>query len=182
MVEAVGRSKVTPGRSLGACGFPTRNGVVVDGNVVIVTPSERDTPPVVIAKKRILFVDDDAVFLACLQYLLRKDRERWDMTFVLDGRLGLDECRKQPFDLVVSDLAIPGMIDGATFLTVITKESPATGLIVLSGHVDRGAILSMVPEIRQVLPKPCTIDDLRGAIERAIDSLALLRDSRDQRD
>ena len=37
----------------------------------------------------------------------------------------------------------------------------------------------MVPEIRQVLTKPCTIDDLRGAIERAIDSLVVLRDSRD---
>jgi DNA-binding NtrC family response regulator len=131
----------------------------------------------VIAKTRILFVDGDAVFLTCLQYLLRKDRERWDMVFVRDGRPGLYAFRKQPFALVVSDPTVPG-IDGAAFLNVITQESPATGVIVLSFHVDRGAILRTVPE---VLCKPSKVTDLSRAIERAIDSREVPRDSRDRK-
>ena len=60
-------------------------------------------------KKRILFVDDEPAILAGLQNLLYKDRKRWDMVFALGGQLALDEIRKAPFDIVVSDMRMPGI-------------------------------------------------------------------------
>jgi DNA-binding NtrC family response regulator len=107
------------------------------------------------ATKRILFVDDDPSILAGLQNLLYKDRRRWDMVFALGGQLGLDEMRKAPFDVVVSDMRMPG-IDGATLLGMIKDECPATVRIMLSGHADREAIVRLLPMLHQLLSSRAT--------------------------
>ncbi len=129
------------------------------------------------AKKRILFVDDEPAILAGLQNLLYKDRKRWDMVFAMGGQLGLDEIRKQPFDIVVSDMRMPG-IDGATLLNVIKDEYPGTVRIMLSGHADREAIVRALPALHQLLSKPCDAATLRGAIERSIDGADIDRDTK----
>jgi DNA-binding NtrC family response regulator len=120
------------------------------------------------AKKRILFVDDEPAVLLGLQNRLRKDRNRWEMVFAPGGQLGLDEIRKQPFDLVVSDLGMPG-IDGATLLAMVKDECPSTALILLSGSVDTDAIARALPSLR-LLSKPCDLQTLRSEIERSIDA------------
>ncbi len=127
-------------------------------------------------KKRILFVDDEPAILAGLQNLLYRDRKRWDMVFALGGQLALDEIRKAPFDIVVSDMRMPG-IDGAMLLNVIKDECPATVRIMLSGHADREAIVRALPALHQLLSKPCDATTLRGAIERSLDGTNLARDN-----
>ncbi|HET9620225.1 MAG TPA: HDOD domain-containing protein [Kofleriaceae bacterium] len=126
-------------------------------------------------KKRILFVDDEPAILAGLQNLLYRDRKRWDMVFALGGQLALDEVRKLPFDIVVSDMRMPG-IDGAMLLNLIKDECPATVRIMLSGHADREAIVRALPALHQLLSKPCDAQTLRGAIERSLDANNLERD------
>lgn len=126
-------------------------------------------------KKRILFVDDEPAILAGLQNLLYKDRKRWEMVFALGGQLALDELRKAPFDIVVSDMRMPG-IDGAMLLNVIKDECPATVRIMLSGHADREAIVRALPALHQLLSKPCDANTLRGAIERSLDATNVDRD------
>lgn len=129
------------------------------------------------AKKRILFVDDEPAILAGLQNLLYKDRRRWDMVFAHGGELALAEIRKEPFDIVVSDMRMPG-IDGATLLNTIKDEFPATVRIMLSGHADREAIVRALPALHQLLSKPCDATTLRGAIERSLDGVDVDRDAR----
>jgi HD-like signal output (HDOD) protein len=128
-------------------------------------------------KKRILFVDDEPAILAGLQNLLYKDRKRWEMVFALGGQLALDEIRKAPFDIVVSDMRMPG-IDGAMLLNLIKDECPATVRIMLSGHADREAIVRALPALHQLLSKPCDANTLRGAIERSLDGVNVDRDAK----
>ena len=90
------------------------------------------------------------------------------MVFVGDGASALDEVRKAPFDVVVSDMRMPHM-DGAELLAQIHGESPATVRIVLSGHADRDAIMRALPASHQLLAKPCDPNTLRGAIERGME-------------
>jgi len=91
------------------------------------------------------------------------------------GQLALEEIRKGPFDIVVSDMRMPG-IDGAMLLNVIKDECPATVRIMLSGHADREAIVRALPALHQLLSKPCDATTLRGAIERSLDGVNLDRD------
>jgi HD-like signal output (HDOD) protein/ActR/RegA family two-component response regulator len=129
------------------------------------------TPP---PKARILFVDDEAPILDGLRDLLRKERRRWDMEFAQGGAAALAELAKAPFDVVVSDMRMPG-IDGAELLGRVKAEYPGTARIVLSGHAEREAILRALPVAHQFLSKPCDATTLRVAIDRTLGLTTLLR-------
>ena len=113
--------------------------------------------------KRILFVDDDAALLAGLQNVLHRDRKRWDMVFANGGEAALEEIRKAPFDVVISDMRMP-QVDGAVLFRILREESPSTARIMLSGSDCESAM----PDIDELLAKPCSASNLRNAIERAL--------------
>src|SRR5688572_528196 len=114
--------------------------------------------------KRILFVDDDPILLAGLQNVLHRDRKRWEMIFASGGEQALDEIRRQPFDVVISDMRMP-MVDGAMLFKTLRAESPHTMRIMLSGSDCEAA----QGDIDELLAKPCPASVLRQAIERALD-------------
>jgi HD-like signal output (HDOD) protein len=127
------------------------------------------------ASRRILFIDDDAFVLAGLERMLHKDRQRWDLVFARGGRSGLDEARKAPFDVVVSDMRMPE-IDGVTVLAAIKDECPTAVRIILSGQFDREVLGRMLPVVHQLLTKPCSGASLRGVLERTWDGADVERD------
>jgi len=115
--------------------------------------------------KRILFVDDESKILDGIRRLLRADRERWDMQFAVGGESALQACEAEPFDVVISDMRMPGM-DGATLLGHVRDRFPSTARIVLSGFSDSGLATRAVPVAHRFLAKPCNGDDLRATIKR----------------
>src|ERR1041384_141580 len=118
-------------------------------------------------RKRILFVDDESAILAGLQNLLYKDRKRWDLVFALGGDAALREIRAASFDVVISDMRMPGL-DGAALLQVVKNECPATVRIIVSGHPDSDAVKRALPVVHQFLTKAGDIKALRAAIERCL--------------
>jgi HD-like signal output (HDOD) protein len=124
--------------------------------------------------KRILFVDDDASVLDAFKNILRKRRNEWDMVFVVGGLAALAELEKGAFDVVVTDMRMPGM-DGAALLTRVRDAYPATARIVLSGQADRDAIVRALPVTHQFLNKPCDAATLRDVVERTCNLQALLQ-------
>jgi HD-like signal output (HDOD) protein len=126
-------------------------------------------------RKRILFVDDEPHVLGGLQDLLRRHRREWDMVFVASGQMALDELEKAPFDVVVSDMRMPGM-DGSELLRCVQHEYPSIARIILSGYAEREAMIRALPVAHQFLSKPCGRDELHAAIERACSLQVLLND------
>jgi DNA-binding NarL/FixJ family response regulator len=122
---------------------------------------------------RILFVDDEESVLDAVESVLRKDRGRWEMVFTLDGAQALQELRKAPFDLVVSDMDMPGMT-GAELLAHVKDEQPSAARMILSGHTQREVILRTVPAAQQYLAKPCDAATLRTVIDRTLAMRELL--------
>jgi DNA-binding NtrC family response regulator len=122
--------------------------------------------PSTLSKKRILFLDQEAAILVGLQSLLREDRLRWEMVFVLGGPLELDAVRRQSFDVVVCELGAASA--GGVALLAIKRELPAVAFIALSGHADRDAIARSVPTLRQRPSTPYDVATLRNAIVDAV--------------
>jgi len=114
--------------------------------------------------KRILFVDDEINVLDGIRRMLRADRERWDMQFVLSGEAALKACEADKFDVVISDMRMPGM-DGATLLGHMRDLSPSTARIILSGYSEAALAARVVPMAHRFLTKPCVPSELQKAIE-----------------
>ena len=125
--------------------------------------------------KRILFVDDESFILQGLQRMLRPMRAEWQMEFVQSGARALEMMEKAPFDVVVSDMRMPGM-NGAELLAEVMKRFPKTVRLVLSGHADRDLILKCIGSTHQYLSKPCDPEELKSTILRASDLEQSLRD------
>src|SRR3954471_12966129 len=137
----------------------------------LIVPSPADA---VAGKRRILFVDDEQNVLDGLRNLLRRQRQQWDMLFVTSGKAALEELARQPVDVIVSDMRMPGM-DGAELLTRIRDLYPQTARIVLSGHAEREAIARVVSVAHQFLSKPCDADAVRKVVERTCVFQALVQ-------
>ena len=87
-------------------------------------------------KKRVLFVDDEVNLregLRRMSYLLR---DEWEMAFAESGAQALALLSKAPFDVIVSDMRMPGM-DGAQLLDEVRQRYPQMVRLILSGHSDR---------------------------------------------
>jgi HD-like signal output (HDOD) protein len=125
--------------------------------------------------KRILFVDDEPLILAGLQNLLRKQRKVWDMVFVESGEKALAKLADARFDVIVSDMRMPGM-DGATLLKAVQAQYPDVVRIVLSGHAELETALRSVSVAHQFLSKPCDATALQAVVDRACGLQALLND------
>lgn len=125
--------------------------------------------------RRILFVDDEPNILQGLQRMLRPMRQEWDMTFAGSGSEALQILEKTNYEVVVSDMRMPGM-DGAQLLADVQRLYPQTVRIILSGHSDRELILKSVGPAHQFLTKPCDAEDLKGTVARACALRDLLSD------
>ena len=126
------------------------------------------------SNKRILFVDDEIRVLQGLQRILHGLRHEWDMEFVESGSKAVEMMNQQPFDVVVSDMRMPGM-NGAELLEKVMQIYPQTIRIVLSGHSDREMILKSVRTAHQYLSKPCDAETLKSTVIRASKLRELLK-------
>jgi HD-like signal output (HDOD) protein len=116
-------------------------------------------------RTRILFVDDEVALLNGLRNVLRRERKRWDMSFAVGADEALAALRSAPFDVVVTDMRMPGM-DGAELLARIREDYPRTSRLVLSGHAAREAAVRALAVAHQFLSKPCDAASLRSVVER----------------
>ena len=115
--------------------------------------------------KRILFVDDEKNILDGVRRMLHAARNRWEMEFVTSGEAALLALKERAFDVVVTDLRMPGM-DGAELLGHIREQFPGTARIVLSGYSEPALAARAAPVAYRVLGKPCNAKELAATIER----------------
>lgn len=125
--------------------------------------------------KRVLFVDDEVNVLQGLQRLLRPMRNEWQMTFASGGQEALDALSKEPFDVLVSDMRMPG-VDGLRLMNEVRREYPHIVRIVLSGHMSEETSVRLADAAHQYLAKPCDPEQLKQTIDRAFALRDLLAD------
>lgn len=116
---------------------------------------------------RVLFADDDVPVLDGLRTRLYRQSSRWQMVFVESAARAITELERAPFDVIVTDMRMPGM-DGADLLQAVSERWPEVVRIVLSGYAERDQSLRLVPVAHQYLSKPCDAQRLVGIIERCV--------------
>lgn len=125
---------------------------------------------------RILFVDDEPLLLSGLQRSLRPLRKEWRADFAAGGENALEMLAREPFDVIVTDMRMPGM-DGAALLEEVMRRYPDMLRLVLSGQSDLESVVKSAGVTHQYLSKPCSIEILKDAVNRAVSLHQLLGDS-----
>lgn len=120
-------------------------------------------------KGQILFVDDEPALLKGVERSLRSARALWQCHFVDNAAAALELMRQTSFQVVVSDMQMPGM-NGAEFLAKAKVQSPDTVRVMLTGNADLQTALAAVNEghIFQLLLKPCEGDRLVQGVAAAL--------------
>jgi CheY-like chemotaxis protein len=125
------------------------------------------------ALPRILCVDDEPRVVDGLALHLRKD---YEVLTAHGGQSALQLLKEKGAPaVVVSDMRMPGM-DGAVLLKHVKNLYPDTTRILLTGEPGRDAAIAAVNEgqIFRFLTKPCPPDQLRAAIDAAVNQHRLL--------
>ncbi|MEO7206421.1 MAG: response regulator [Steroidobacteraceae bacterium] len=112
---------------------------------------------------RILFVDDDANVIQAMRRTMHCMRNEWDMEFVSSGPEALQCLSRNPVDVIVTDMRMPGM-DGWQLLAEVKSLCPQTVRLVLSGYAEPGAIMRLVGTAHQYIAKPGESEVLKTAI------------------
>lgn len=115
----------------------------------------------------ILIVDDDVDTCLNLADIFSDLGYRVDVAH--EGLAALEHVRKNPYDVVLLDLKMPGM-DGLTLYRQIKKVQGGIVAILISGFATNAiANEAMAAGATQVLPKPADVPALLGLIKAALD-------------
>jgi CheY-like chemotaxis protein len=120
---------------------------------------------------RVLLVDDDDLIRRYASEVLTN--AGYDVVSVGDAETALVTIENGRFDLLVSDVVLPGM-SGFELASTVEQRWPAMALLLMTGFFGtdtRGTDLADV----EVLSKPFSIDALRRAADRAV--VAVRQDS-----
>ncbi len=130
---------------------------------------------------RVLAIEDEpTVREGIVAYL---EDSGFEMIEAGDGPSGLAKFRSARPDVVLCDLRIPG-IDGLEVLSRITRESPETPVIIVSGVHELGyAVQALRRGAWDYISKPLQdMSVLETAIRRVLDRAQLMRDNRHYRE
>ncbi|MBU1565180.1 MAG: response regulator [Proteobacteria bacterium] len=118
-------------------------------------------------KAKVLLVDDEEDFLSTLAE--RLETRGLTVTTAVSGELALAMVEKEGFDLIVLDLAMPGM-DGLETLKHIKDRQPDAEIIILSGQ---GSIKTSIEAMKlgagDFMEKPVKMSELLDKISEAKD-------------
>ncbi len=122
----------------------------------------------------ILVVDHDPFFRQIVTDLLSARGYR--VVSAENATLGLAEYARGDFDLVLTDLAMPG-VDGLQLIAAVREHDPEQEIILVSSRGDvHAAMTAMRAGVSDYLLKPLDDAELRLAVDRALDRARLRRD------
>jgi two-component system, cell cycle response regulator CpdR len=117
---------------------------------------------------RILLVDDDDAVRGFVKRALEMDGH--DVTTAMDGADALDQMADADgcFDLLLSDIRMP-IMDGIALTLSVARTYPRVPILLITGYADqRERADGLDKMVEDVVLKPFTLAEIRGAVNRAI--------------
>jgi DNA-binding NtrC family response regulator len=116
-------------------------------------------------RPRVLLMEDEPSLAQGLKMVLSK--RGYEVDLAATGLRALGSLGMKPFDLLVADLRLPDM-DGIDVLRTVKETWPETQVIVITGYASvPSAVDSMKLGALDYLPKPFTMDEFMGAVDKA---------------
>ena len=122
----------------------------------------------------ILLIEDELQLRDNLQLLLQS--AGYQVTTAANGVEGIQQLQEQAFDLVITDLIMPGM-DGFKVMDYLQVHSPGTVVVAITGYVSaESAITALRRGAYDYLAKPLDVDVVYSVVARALEKVRLQKD------
>ncbi len=126
--------------------------------------------------EKILIVDDDPAQCETLSEVLSSLGET---VIAYDGASAMDIADKKTPALVITDLVLPGEIDGLALLRRFNENIPDTSIILITGYATvETALAAMKSGAYDYLTKPIDIRRLRAIAQKALERYRISADRR----
>ncbi len=126
-------------------------------------------------RSRILIVDDEPELLVILREFLAAE---FDLEAAATGTEALEKLGQGPFDLVLTDINLPGA-DGIAVLRAAKAADPETEVIMLTGNASTmTAIEALRDGAYDYLAKPFDLFELDQSLRRALEARRLRAENR----
>lgn len=123
----------------------------------------------------LLIIDDEEIALRNLSHAFRK--HGYEVATCADGESALRELSQRAFDVVLTDLRMPG-IDGMAVLAECQQRWPSTRVIMLTGYATiENAVAAMKAGAYHYLSKPFHLEEVRELVNRALQVISLEREN-----
>jgi DNA-binding NtrC family response regulator len=117
-------------------------------------------------KARLLIIEDDFGTAAALQKVLQV--EGYDVDLAVRGDAGLAQARQQPYDVVITDLRLPGL-GGLELVAQLHAAKPKLPIVMMTAHgTTETAIEATKLGAFEYLVKPFEAEDLLDLLALAV--------------
>lgn len=118
---------------------------------------------------RVLVVDDEEVVVSLVRDAL--EDEGVDIDGALSGPEALSCIEKNPCDLIITDIRMPGM-DGIQLVTRVREKNPDVQVIFMTGYANLNSAKDAIKQgASDYIMKPFELVEIRQAVRRALDAL-----------
>jgi len=124
---------------------------------------------------QILLIDDEADNREALSLLL--SQAGYKVRTASSGEEGLEILLENPFEIVITDLFLPG-VSGIDILKKVKEESPFTNVILITGHASaETAVEAMKEGAFDYITKPFNFDQLKILVVKALEKSRLVSEN-----
>jgi DNA-binding NtrC family response regulator len=121
-----------------------------------------------------MVIDDDQVIRKGLKRIL--EQAGYEVEDFASGHLAIEELQRQSFDLVITDLKMPGM-SGLDVLKAINVLQPEVPIVLITGYATvETAVEAMKHGAVDFIPKPFTPKDLLEKVVLALEKKVVMFD------
>jgi DNA-binding NtrC family response regulator len=126
---------------------------------------------------RVLLVEDERAIQIALAGLLRK--EGYEVTIASSGDEAIQKMGAEPYDLVLTDLALGKGKTGMDVLEASKRVRTETPVVMITAHGnEKIAVDAMKAGAEDYVPKPFDNEEMRLVVRRAMDRTRLEREHR----
>jgi two-component system, cell cycle response regulator CpdR len=115
---------------------------------------------------KILVAEDEVSVRAfVVRALTQKNHE---VKAVADGLAAVDALAAGPFDLLLTDIVMPGL-DGIALALKASKDYPAMKLLLMTGYsAERQRAHNLAALVHRVISKPFTLDEICAIVDEEL--------------
>ncbi|TFZ04352.1 hybrid sensor histidine kinase/response regulator [Ramlibacter rhizophilus] len=134
----------------------------VDATPPAAEPARASAEPACAARRRVLVVEDNAAVASALLPLLEAAGCEVRHVDRGDAALALLESATELPDVLLTDVVMPGDIDGLALARSVRQRWPQLRIVVMTGYSEQ--VEQIAADGFPVLPKPCSLDALSRAL------------------